>query len=98
MRIGAPFSSNSRQCGQVKAPISISFTLALGLPIMKPAEVAFTTSVQSPPGGGVACVIVTFSLVAVVLAVFCLLQAASARTATAQARTLRTFIDFNRSG
>ena len=66
---------------------------------MKPAEVALTTSVQSPPGGGVAWVIVTVSLLAAVLPARCfLLQAASA--SDGQRRRLgsvRTFIDFIRS-
>src|SRR5262249_31069309 len=60
---GAPSSSNALQCGQDSEPISTSFTVAWGLPIMKPpAVVALTTSAQVPPGGGLAWVIVTVSL------------------------------------
>ena len=36
-QVGTPSSSNPLQCGQKSEPISTSFTLALGLPITKPA-------------------------------------------------------------
>src|SRR5438067_261408 len=94
MSVGTPSSSNFLQCGQESEPISTSFTLALGLPIMNPAEVALTTSVQLPPGGGLAWVIATVSLATTVPWVWFLfvLQPARARAAMVQARKMRTFI------
>src|SRR4051812_40146910 len=92
---GTPFSSNSRQCGQVSEPNSTSFTLALGLPIMKlPASVALTTIVQSPPLGGLTCCSLALLLVA---ASPCFeLQPAIATTARAPARKAEGFIQLLR--
>src|SRR4051812_15478338 len=91
MRVGTPFSSNSRQCGQVSEPNSISFSLAFGLPITNPpAPVGFTTSLQSPPLGGATCSILSGALVA---ASPCFeLQPATATTATVQARKKEGFM------
>src|SRR5215210_6982894 len=92
----APFSSNSRQCGQVSEPYSTSFTLALGLPIMKPpAGVGLMTIVQSPPLGGATCSHLTGA--SLVLASPALeLQPAIAITATAPARKTEGFIQLLR--
>src|SRR4051812_3547313 len=89
MSAGAPSSSNFLQWGQDSDPISTSFTLALGLPIMNPAAVALTTFVQFPPAGGVASVIFTVSGVSALplpLSAAFLLQPAAASTAAAQRR------------
>src|SRR5215212_3349620 len=91
MRCGVPASSNSRQCGQVSDPNSISFTLAFGLPIMKPpAAVGLTTMLQSPPLGGATCSSFTGAVVA---ASPCFeLQPAIATSAAAQAKEWIGFI------
>src|SRR5947209_3402032 len=93
--VGTPSSSNALQCGHDSDPISTSFTLALGLPIMKPSEVALTTSAQVPPGGGLAWVIVTFSFVGAAvpppLPLF-LLHPASAMAAAAPIKIIPRFI------
>src|SRR6185295_6176 len=85
--------SNSRQCGQVSDPYSISLSLALGLPMRKPpAGVALTTVDQSPPLGGGTGLASTGALVA---ASPCLeLQPATATRATAQARNGVGFMGF----
>src|SRR5947209_8531838 len=91
MRMGTPFSSNSRQWGQVSEPYSISFTLALGLPMTNPpADVALTTCDQSPLLGALTGVTLAGAWVA---ASPCLeLQPAIATTAAAQARKTEGFI------
>src|SRR5438105_284246 len=94
--VAAPSSSKALQCGQESEPISINFTVAFGLPIIAPADVALTTSAHVPPGGGAAWVIVTVSLAAVPWVwVLVLLHPASARAAMAQIRNVRTFIGSN---
>ena len=89
-----PSRRNARQCGQVSDPYSTSFTFALGLPITKPpAGVALTTSVQSAGVGrprDAACVAAR----AAFAGLDCMRRE---RTATAQARKMRTFIDSLRS-
>src|SRR4051795_5047224 len=93
MRGSTPVASNSRQCGQVSDPYSISFTFALGLPMTKPpACVGLTTCDQSPPLGGATRSIFTGALVA---AFPCFeLQPAIATRATAHARNLVGFMCF----
>src|SRR6188472_1035162 len=80
-----PVSSNSRQCGQVIDPYSISVTLALGLPIMNPpAGVGVTIVLQSPFLGGLTLTV--FVPVPVAALPWLELQPAIATTAAAQAR------------
>src|SRR5438132_10265391 len=97
MSRGTPFSSNSRQCGHVREPYSMSFTLALGLPIMNPPSgVGLTTWLQSPPLGGATCAYLTDLLVAASPGFE--LQPAIATTATAPARKTEGFMGFICSG
>src|SRR5262245_42869043 len=87
-----PVSSNSRQCGQVSDPYSITLTFALGLPIsIPPSGVWVTIVVQSPFFGGLTGVIFTGAFVA---ASPCFeLQPATAISAAAQARKVVGFIN-----
>src|SRR3954454_13580611 len=94
---GEPSSSNFLQWGHESEPISISFTLALGLPIRNPAGVALTTSAQVPPGGGAAVVMVTFSSAVALLVELLLLFLLHPATASRAAAQVSRFVCFTGS-
>src|SRR4026208_1012169 len=87
MRALPPFSSNSAQCGQVSEPNSTSFTLALGLPMMKPPSAVFETIDDQSPllGAGTGFAVTSAALLAVAEP-FSALQAVASIAAEARNR------------